>query len=125
MIFTCEICGKVREVKNFHGRYRNKCNGCYVQQTRRKNKRTVVEEFGGKCIVCGYNRSMWALDFHHVDASTKSFSLSQAGITRSIARMREEAKKCILVCANCHREIHAGLVDAKQYSQGPTVGVLG
>ncbi|HEV2820015.1 MAG TPA: hypothetical protein VGW11_05860, partial [Solirubrobacteraceae bacterium] len=49
-----------------------------------------------------------ALHFHHVDPKTKAFSLSFAGVTRSIAAAREEAAKCVLVCANCHAEVEAG-----------------
>ena len=125
MQFTCNECGKTREVKTFHGKYKNKCNNCYVTQTRRKNKATLVADFGGRCVVCGYNTTVWALDFHHVDPTTKSFGLSGHGETRSLARLREEAKKCILVCANHHREIHAGVLDPHKYSQGPTFGALG
>jgi predicted HNH restriction endonuclease len=116
MIFVCNDCGKTREVETFHGKYKNKCNSCYVQATRRKNKLTLVSEHGTKCGVCGYDRCVQALDFHHIDPLTKSFGIAQAGVTRSLNRMREEAKKCILVCSNCHREIHAGVIDVKEYT---------
>lgn len=58
--------------------------------------------------VCGYDRCSAALDFHHKDEREKSFGLSQDGMTRSWKKTKEELKKCVLVCANCHREIHAG-----------------
>lgn len=51
-----------------------------------------------------------ALDFHHIDESTKEFELSQRDLTRNWEKIVAEAKKCLLVCANCHREIHAGIV---------------
>jgi len=51
-----------------------------------------------------------ALQFHHVDPSTKTFTLRDGG-TRSIARMREEARKCVLLCANCHAQVEAGAAD--------------
>jgi cytochrome c553 len=72
-------------------------------------KRTLVEEFGGGCVVCGYDRAMTNLCLHHVDPSTKSFGVSMA-LGRSLAAYREEAEKCVLVCANCHGEIEAGLI---------------
>lgn len=89
-----------------------KCKTCSVESVtrfRQKQKETLVKEAGGKCICCGYDRYVGALEFHHVDPTTKSFGIGSAGFTRSTAKVRVEAKKCILVCANCHREIEAGV----------------
>ena len=74
-------------------------------------KKKLVESRGGKCQVCGYSRCLVALDFHHIDESTKLFGLSQRSLTNSWDKILLELKKCILVCANCHREIHAGLIE--------------
>ncbi len=60
---------------------------------------------------CGYDRCIVNLTFHHVDPSQKRFAMSMA-VGRSIAAFREEAKKCVLVCANCHGEIEAGLIES-------------
>jgi hypothetical protein len=68
-----------------------------------------VEEAGGCCVVCGYDRTVVNLHFHHVNPAEKSFSLSM-NTTKSLARYREELQKCVLVCANCHGEIEAGLL---------------
>ena len=81
-----------------------------VAKRRRKLKEMAVAMKGGKCEVCGYHRTVWALDFHHRDPATKSFALSHKGYTRSWDVVRKEIEKCILVCANCHREIEAGIV---------------
>lgn len=81
-----------------------------VAKRRKKIRRMALEFLGGECVFCGYVRCSAALDFHHLDESTKNFGLSQSGMTRSWKRTKEELKKCILVCANCHREIHAGLL---------------
>lgn len=62
-------------------------------------------EFGGKCEICGYSKCLAALHFHHKDHTTKSFSINAANGV-SYAKKVEEAKKCILVCSNCHVEIH-------------------
>lgn len=70
----------------------------------------LVEKKGGQCILCGYRKSVEALDFHHIDRSTKTFGISLNVLTRSWESIQKEAEKCILVCANCHREIHANLV---------------
>ena len=78
----------------------------------------LVEYKGGKCIICGYKKCMEALDLHHKDASKKSFGLSVRGMTRSWARVRKEADKCVLICANCHREIHAKKAQLPRESRG-------
>lgn len=64
---------------------------------------------GGKCELCGYDRCQDALDFHHKDPKKKSFGISVRGLTRSWAAIKSEIEKCVLICANCHREIHAGI----------------
>jgi 5-methylcytosine-specific restriction endonuclease McrA len=84
-----------------------KCNTERVTEMRRKNKRKLVEFFGGKCTKCGYDRYVGALEFHHLDPNSKEFGMGAGGISWSFKRMVEEAKKCILVCSNCHREIHS------------------
>ena len=65
---------------------------------------------GNKCQICGYNKSIAALEFHHLNPKEKEYQLS-SGNCRSIQEDLEEAKKCILVCSNCHKEIHAGLIN--------------
>ncbi len=79
-----------------------------VSDRRRKLKRMIVEHKGGKYSRCGYDRYFGALDLHHRDDSNKSFGISRGGITRSFEKMKLEADKCDLLCANCHREIHGG-----------------
>jgi hypothetical protein len=94
--------------------YRWSCKRCVgeaVTRLKQKLKRILVEEAGGCCAVCGYDRCIVNLGFHHVDPSKKSFAMSMA-VGRSIAAFREEAKKCVLVCANCHGEIEAGLIES-------------
>ncbi len=80
-----------------------------VTKRRRKLKEMLVEYKGGKCIICGYKKTPWALDLHHIDPSKKDFGMSVRGLTRSLERLKKEADKCIILCANCHREIHAGI----------------
>lgn len=77
-------------------------------------KKTLVDLRGGKCQICGYSKCLTALDFHHIDAKSKEFELSQRGLTRSWSKILVEVEKCALVCANCHREIHTGIVDLQK-----------
>jgi len=75
---------------------------------RRKVKAILIAEAGGRCRLCGYDGHPAALQFHHLDANGKRFSLSQQGVSRSLERARAEARKCVLLCANCHAEVEAG-----------------
>jgi hypothetical protein len=91
------------------GYYRCKaCRQAAVAERRRKVKRLLVEEAGGRCMACGYDRCVSALQFHHRDPLRKNFALADQGVTRGIAAARAEARKCALLCANCHAEVEAG-----------------
>jgi hypothetical protein len=65
---------------------------------------------GGKCSICGYNKCMQALEFHHLDPNQKDIGVS-TNLSTNFDKLKKEVEKCILVCANCHREIHSGLVN--------------
>ena len=78
-----------------------------VRKRRRKVRLMAVQYKGGHCSRCGYDKCVEALEFHHLDASQKDFGISSKGYTRSWQKVREEIEKCVLVCANCHRELHA------------------
>jgi hypothetical protein len=80
-----------------------------VSERRRKVKRILVEEAGGQCAICGYNRFVGALQFHHLDPLDKEFGVAQNGASIGIDRLRKEAAKCVLLCANCHVEVEAGV----------------
>jgi 5-methylcytosine-specific restriction endonuclease McrA len=81
-----------------------------VTKRRRKLREMAKEYKGGKCMICGYSKYKGALDFHHLDPSKKNFGISVRGLTRSWDKIKAELDKCILVCANCHRELHAGIL---------------
>jgi 5-methylcytosine-specific restriction endonuclease McrA len=80
-----------------------------VAERRRQIKRILVKEAGGCCAACGYDRSLAALQFHHLDPADKEFGLASRGFSRGIDRAREEARKCVLLCGNCHAEVEAGI----------------
>jgi hypothetical protein len=81
----------------------------HVKSFRKKNKERAVEYKGGKCVKCGYKKCISALDFHHLDPNKKDFSISQ-NMNMSWDKIKKEIDKCILVCSNCHREIHEELL---------------
>ena len=69
----------------------------------------AIKYKGGRCEICGYCRYQGALDLHHRNPKEKNFGIAQKGYTRSWEKTKAELDKCVLVCANCHREIEAGL----------------
>ncbi len=81
-----------------------------VSNRRRILKQRSIEYKGGKCQICGYKRFQGALDLHHIDPKTKEFGISYKGYSRSWVKIQTELDKCILVCANCHREIEGGFI---------------
>ena len=83
-----------------------KCRSEAVQRKRYKLKHDLIEYKGGKCEICGYDKCDAALEFHHLNPEEKDFGIAYKGYTRSFKKCKEEVDKCILVCANCHREIH-------------------
>ncbi len=80
-----------------------------VAKRRRKLRTMALEHGGGKCTICGYKKCTRALTFHHLDPSKKKFGLSARGITRSWEKTKAELEKCVLLCMNCHMEIHDGV----------------
>ena len=81
-----------------------------VKKWRQRTKSRMVEAMGGKCQCCGYNICDKALAFHHLDPSVKESGIGSIRANPiSWAKLVEELRKCILVCHNCHSEIHAGV----------------
>ena len=70
----------------------------------------MVDYKGGCCLICGYNKYMGALEFHHLNPKEKDFNLSHMKKYTFDDRIKNELDKCILVCSNCHREIHGKVV---------------
>jgi transposase-like protein len=109
---TCPHDGETTFILEVRGYYRcKKCRAECVARRRQKVKEILVEEAGGRCLLCGYHRSIRALQFHHVDPALKRLGVSGQGITYSIETLRSEARKCVLLCANCHVEVEAGIAE--------------
>jgi hypothetical protein len=115
----CEVCSK-----KLKGRQKKFCgplcksrsdatvfqNYAAQQKRGRERKERFVADRGGGCEVCGYDKCLGALEFHHIDPANKLFNLDFRSISnRSQKLVEEEIKKCKLLCANCHREEHESL----------------
>lgn len=79
-------------------------NSEQVSKFRQRRKINLIKVFGSKCSICGYNSCFAALEFHHLDEKEKEYSISRN--CHSLKDDLKETKKCLLVCSNCHREIH-------------------
>lgn len=77
------------------------------ERNRQRGMKNIKMQFGGKCSICNYNKCLDALSFHHTKPLEKNKDVSTLFRLKGIAAAIEEAKKCLLVCANCHAEIHA------------------
>ena len=80
-----------------------------VKNSRQRLKTRLLFVMGEKCAICGYHKCNTALEFHHLDPVEKEFTLG-ANTNISTEKALEEMQKCVLLCANCHRELHAGLI---------------
>lgn len=87
-------------------------NSEYVCNHVKKRKKDLASLFGGRCCICGFDAFQEALEFHHIDPSTKTFGLTDSNaVTKALEKQLEEARKCVLLCANCHRGVHAGYLE--------------
>jgi hypothetical protein len=105
----CQHCGET-EPSKFYGKMKTTCYSCHgkLQEQKRVQKRIdAIEYKGGKCEHCGYDKYHGALEFHHKDPNLKDPKSFRPGLSK--ARFFAEVDKCILLCANCHREEHARL----------------
>lgn len=88
-----------------------KCGNKIKKKSKTDIKQLCVDYKGGKCEVCNYNKSLAALDFHHLDPTQKEFTLAKKRGCSFNDEIKNELDKCSLLCANCHREEHARLKD--------------
>jgi len=109
---NCIVCGKPllgRQTKFCSSVCKNRDLQSYEAQQRRglARKLEIVKAAGGRCSICGYNKNLAALVFHHTETGSKDFKLDMRSLSnRKLEPILAEIQKCILVCANCHAELH-------------------
>ena len=109
--YSCKDCGVVGKEHFYTKGYRYQCKKCWNKRTYQVNRDkldTLIKERGSRCERCGYDKSFAALQWHHMDRSQKDFGISSKR-GAPLEKLREETQKCMLVCANCHAEIHEEL----------------
>jgi hypothetical protein len=84
-----------------------------VSDFRKRRKLQAVEYKGGHCQICGYSKSYYSMIFHHRDPKKKDFGLSyhMARNPKNWESIKKELDKCVLLCANCHGEVHQGITN--------------
>ncbi len=93
---------------------------------RRKIIREMAVKYkGGQCANCGYKKCIQVLEFHHLNPNKKDFGISAKGYARSWEKVKKELDKCIILCANCHREIHEGITQLSAVRRIEKQGELG
>ncbi|HTZ85772.1 MAG TPA: helix-turn-helix domain-containing protein [Solirubrobacteraceae bacterium] len=106
---SCRRHGETDYVLDGRGYYRcRRCRAEAVSGRRRRMKTILVQEAGGACTICGYAENMRALHFHHLDPSQKRIEINAKGVALAIETLRAEARKCVLLCSNCHAEVEDG-----------------
>lgn len=114
----CTRCKTEKDLSEFYNRRNGVGNSPYCKQChkdqaldrQREFKRKSIEYKGGKCFFCGYSKHQGSLEFHHMEQKSKNFQISSARMTTFDERVIAELDKCILVCSNCHKEVHAGVI---------------
>lgn len=129
---TCHLCTVSKPIEQFHkskshlGGRQHICKCCShdTQMKRLKLAKFLAVQYrGGRCQICGYDKCIDALDFHHLDPDEKDFSFSERRATaldrgRLKQSIKTELDKCQLVCSNCHREIHFNHAQARRPKDG-------
>ena len=110
-IYKCTKCGETNSENFSVGRFSvcKKCRGYDQTACDRTRKKTFIEYKGGKCIRCGYNKCIAALDFHHRNPLEKDPNWKKMK-KRKFETVKKELDKCDLVCRNCHSEIHYDII---------------
>lgn len=124
-----KLLSEFRRDRNLKDGYRSECKICsrllYKQRydagvysvkviEQNRHRRTTSAAFVQRykrlcsCKYCDENESC-CLEFHHKDPTTKLFSVGGAG-NRTINQIKEEIRKCICICSNCHKKLHAGII---------------
>ena len=121
---VCSKCGKSFIIKQnaYNRRY---CYDCMPEtyqngaQARQLIKKWALEYKGNKCQLCGYNKCIEALEFHHNNPNEKEFIISDRNLVLDWQQIKHELDKCSLLCANCHRELHTKLLKGDDYIEIP------
>ena len=111
--YQCRTCG-IEGQENFYAKTKYQCKKCWNKRTYKDGIDKINElkiEYGGQCQICGYEKYLGALEFHHLDPTVKEFALGhRRGLNKET--LKKELDKCQLLCSNCHKEVHGGIINS-------------
>lgn len=121
----CKRCDNDKTISEFYQRrgkeggsvYCKLCTNNQTLERQRLLKIQLVNLKGGCCERCGYNKYIGALEFHHLDPTKKDFTIAHLKLTTLNNKIKQELDKCILVCSNCHREIHGNIITNEEVNK--------
>ena len=113
---VCIVCKREYMYARKSGHTKDKCNSCLTKERRLKTKLKCIEYKGGECISCGYSKCPWCLCFHHTDPGQKDFDISRGTSYCDWETIRRELDKCLLLCTNCHGELHYNQCDIADFT---------
>lgn len=130
---TCRDCGVEKPLSDFYTdgyykvrtKYKPTCRTCEMKGRKERSLQIIKSVFGDKpaCLICGYDKCFAALDFHHVDPSEKEYSIAKMLLgSPAKGRLEKELRKCVVLCATCHREYHAGVVELPPTEKSGEIG---
>lgn len=114
LTFCCSKCKIIKSITDFYPRKNRTnpysyCRSCAVAiasaQTQRF-KLKCLEYKGNSCSRCGYNKYIGALEFHHIDPTQKDFGIGRVNLRQFSDTIKRELDKCVVLCSNCHKEVH-------------------
>jgi predicted HNH restriction endonuclease len=117
----CKRCKCEKDYTEFYPRrdsvysYCKQCSAEITIERQRKNKKQAIDYLGGKCRICGYDKCQQALQFHHKDPKEKDFEIGKSH-GKVFKNIKDELDKCILLCSNCHIEVHSGYALVPEHS---------
>lgn len=114
LTFYCSKCKTTKDLADFYPRKERSnpysyCKSCAITIAFTKTqqfKLKCLEYKGSSCSRCGYNKYIGALEFHHVDPTQKDFGIGQISLRKFNDAIKKELDKCIVLCSNCHKEVH-------------------
>ncbi len=114
----CNECNKELDLSEFNSngytpkgtkKIKAMCKTCETLGKKTKSKLLLSSLVKLECVVCGYNKCESAIEFHHLDPRKKDFNVGSQRIA-NVEKIKKELDKCVVLCSNCHRELHAGVI---------------
>lgn len=106
--YECKVCSRLYHKSAYMEKYADRVQARFQKRYQTVKEKVLQLRLNNPCMCCGESEPA-CLEFHHLDPSQKEFGVTSSS-NRSWDKMWEEIQKCVVLCANCHRKVHAGLI---------------